>query len=104
MGVRQCVAALPGDGQDTRRSTGDPLPTTPEGRGTLAASRQIIELLPWSAMLPNGEKVAETDSGFLTRVSAAYEPATQNIKVKPAVAPRLAPRGSPAVTQRTSAR
>jgi len=46
---------------------------------------QVVELLPWSAVLPNGEKVAETDGGFLADVTAAYDPNTQTIKVSPAV-------------------
>jgi hypothetical protein len=48
-------------------------------------AQQIVELLPWSAVLPNGEKIAETSAGFLTRVSASYDPSTQNIKVTPVV-------------------
>jgi hypothetical protein len=48
-------------------------------------AQQVVELLPWSAVLPNGEKVADTDSGFLAKVTAAYDPATQTIKVTPDV-------------------
>jgi hypothetical protein len=48
-------------------------------------AQQVVELLPWSAVLPNGEKVADTDNGFLAKVTAAYDPATQTIKVTPDV-------------------
>jgi hypothetical protein len=48
-------------------------------------AQQIVELLPWSAVLPNGTKVAETSAGFLARVSASYDPNTQNIQITPAV-------------------
>jgi len=48
-------------------------------------AQQIVELLPWSAVLPNGQKVADTSGGFLARVSASYDPNTQNIKITPTV-------------------
>ena len=48
-------------------------------------AQQVVELLPWSAVLPNGEKVAETNSGFLAKVSAAYDPNTRTIKILPVV-------------------
>jgi hypothetical protein len=46
---------------------------------------QIVEVLPWSALLPNGEKVSEITGGWLTTVSASYDPDTQNIAVNPTV-------------------
>jgi hypothetical protein len=36
---------------------------------------QVVELLPWGAVLPNGEKVAER-SGLLARVAGSYDPDT----------------------------
>jgi len=48
-------------------------------------AQQIVELLPWSAVLPNGEKVAAPSAGLLTRVTASYDPNTQNLKVTPTV-------------------
>jgi hypothetical protein len=36
---------------------------------------QIVEILPWSSVLPNREKVSEL-SGFLSRVTASYNPDT----------------------------
>jgi Family of unknown function (DUF6519) len=48
-------------------------------------SQQTIELLPWSAVLPNGQKVAETTGGFLAKVAASYDPNTQTITTTPAV-------------------
>jgi hypothetical protein len=59
--------------------------TTPKDEAHWPLAQQIVELLPWSAVLPNGEKVAETSAGFLARVSASYDPNTQNIKVTPTV-------------------
>ena len=41
---------------------------------------QVIEILPWSAVLPNGEKIAEI-TGFLSKVSASYNPDTGEIKM-----------------------
>ena len=55
--------------------------TTPKDEVHWPLAHQIIELLPWSAVLPNGEKVAETNGGFLTTVSASYDPNTQTIKL-----------------------
>jgi hypothetical protein len=34
---------------------------------------QVVEILPWSAVLPNGEKIAE-EVGFLARVAKRYDP------------------------------
>lgn len=48
-------------------------------------SHQIVELLPWSAVLPNGEKVAEVAGGMLAAVTASYDPDTKNIAVTPTV-------------------
>lgn len=48
-------------------------------------AQQTVELLPWSAVLPNSQKVAETSSGFLTKVAASYDPNSQNITVVPTV-------------------
>ncbi len=55
--------------------------TTPKDEVHWPLAQQVVELLPWSAVLPNGEKVAETASGFLTTVSASYEPNAQTIKL-----------------------
>ena len=60
-------------------------PSPPRDEAHWPLAQQIVELLPWSAVLPNGEKIAEAAGGFLTRVSASYDPNTQNIKVNPAV-------------------
>src|SRR5262249_12793168 len=37
---------------------------------------QVVEVLPWSAVLTSQEKVAEV-SGFLSRVDVSYDPDTQ---------------------------
>ena len=59
--------------------------TIPKDEAHWPVAQQIVELLPWSAVLPNGEKVAEPAGGQLGRVTASYDPATQNIKVQPSV-------------------
>lgn len=41
---------------------------------------QVIELLPWSAALPNGETLAEL-SGHLARVTASYNPDEQTLEI-----------------------
>jgi len=61
--------------------------TTPRDEAHWPLAQQIVELLPWSAVLPNGQKVAEPFGGHVARVSASYDPNTQNIKVQPAVNP-----------------
>ena len=48
-------------------------------------AQQAIELLPWSAVLPNGQKIAETSGGFSAKVAASYDPNTQDIKLDSAV-------------------
>lgn len=55
--------------------------TTPKDEVHWPLAQQIVELLPWSAVLPNKEKVAETSGGFLTTVSASYDPNAQTIKL-----------------------
>lgn len=57
----------------------------PKDEANWPLAQQVVELLPWSAVLPNGEKIAETNSGFLAKVSAAYDPNAQTIKVLPVV-------------------
>jgi len=41
---------------------------------------QIVEILPWSAALPNGETLAELN-GQLARVTASYNPDDQTIEI-----------------------
>lgn len=45
-----------------------------------ALSGQTVELLAWSAVLPNKEKLAET-GGFLTSVHASYDPDTKQFTI-----------------------
>ena len=47
--------------------------TEPKDQYHWPTSNQVVEILPWSAVLPNGEKVAE-EMGHLTKVSASYDP------------------------------
>lgn len=44
---------------------------------------QIVEILPWGAVLPNGEKLAEAD-GHIARVSGSYDPDTHQLEITPA--------------------
>jgi hypothetical protein len=44
-------------------------------------SGQVVEILPWSAVLPNGEKIAEI-TGFLSKVDTSYDPDTRKIIIK----------------------
>ncbi len=41
---------------------------------------QVVELLPWAALLPNGEKVAAR-SGLLARVDGSYDPVTRELTI-----------------------
>lgn len=45
---------------------------------------QIVELLPWSAVLPNNEKLAER-SGFLARVDSSYDPDAKQFTITASV-------------------
>ena len=45
---------------------------------------QVVELLPWAAVLPNGEKVAAR-SGLLARVDGSYDPVTRQLTIAAAV-------------------
>jgi hypothetical protein len=47
--------------------------TEPRDAAHWPLAGQVIELLPWSSVLPNGEKIAET-SGFLARVDGSWNP------------------------------
>jgi hypothetical protein len=45
---------------------------------------QVVELLGWSAVLPNGQKIAEA-AGVLARVTASYDPDSRQFAIAPAV-------------------
>ncbi|MFO1302120.1 MAG: DUF6519 domain-containing protein [Burkholderiales bacterium] len=45
-------------------------------------ANQVIELLPWSAALPNKEKLAEL-SGLMGRVTRSYDPVTRTFHIAP---------------------
>jgi hypothetical protein len=47
--------------------------TDPKDPSQWPLAEQIVEVLPWAAVLPNNEKVAEL-RGHLTRVAASYHP------------------------------
>ena len=47
--------------------------TEPKDQYHWPLSKQVVEILPWSAVLSNGEKVAE-QKGHLTKVESSYDP------------------------------
>jgi len=52
--------------------------TEPKDQAHWPVAGQIIELLPWSAVLPNKEKTAEVH-GFLARIDTSYDPDTKEL-------------------------
>ena len=52
--------------------------TVPKDQAHFPLEGQVIELLPWSALLSNGQKNAEL-SGFLAKVDGSYNPDTQDL-------------------------
>lgn len=52
--------------------------TVPKDQAHYPLEGQVVELLPWSALLSNGQKNAEL-SGFLTTVNGSYNPDTQEL-------------------------
>jgi hypothetical protein len=50
--------------------------TEPKDQAHWPLSGQVVELLPWSAVLANNEKLAER-GGMLTRVDASFDPDTK---------------------------
>jgi hypothetical protein len=46
---------------------------------------QVVEILPWSAALPNGERLAEL-SGHLGKVSVSYDPDSQTLEIDTPIA------------------
>lgn len=60
--------------------------TPPRDSAHYPVQGQVIEILPWGAALPNGEKVAdhhiapEIGGGVFARVTKAYDPATRRLE------------------------
>ena len=54
--------------------------TDPKDQAHWPATGQIVELLGWSAVLANNEKLAE-QSGFLARVNAGYDPDSKQFTI-----------------------
>ena len=59
--------------------------TEPKDQYHWPLANQVVEILPWSAVLSNGEKVAE-QMGHLTKVETSYDPDTSLFTLKDAVA------------------
>ncbi|HEX4274620.1 MAG TPA: DUF6519 domain-containing protein [Bryobacteraceae bacterium] len=57
--------------------------TEPKDQAHWPQAGQIVEFLPWSAVLPNNEKTAEV-AGFLTRVASSYDPDQKQFTIDPA--------------------
>jgi hypothetical protein len=54
--------------------------TVPKDQAHYPLEGQVVELLPWSALLQNGQKNAEM-SGFLAKVNGGYNPDTQDLLI-----------------------
>src|ERR1700730_15491625 len=54
--------------------------TLPKDQAHYPLEGQVIELLPWSALLSNGQKNAEL-SGFMAKVNGGYNPDTQDLLI-----------------------
>ena len=55
--------------------------TTPKDQAHFPLEGQVVELLPWSALLSNGQKNAEL-SGHLSKVDGSYNPDTQELFIQ----------------------
>ena len=54
--------------------------TVPKDQAHYPLEGQVVELLPWSALLSNGQKNAE-QSGFLAKVTGSYNPDKQDLTI-----------------------
>lgn len=61
------------------------LVTQPRDQAHWPIAGQIVEVLAWSAVLSNGEKLA-TPTGLLARVAASYDPEAQTLKLDRSIA------------------
>lgn len=62
--------------------------SAPKDQAHWPVARQVVEILPWSAVLPNGEKLAEESyTGRLSRVLSSYDPQTRQFTLSPALPP-----------------
>ncbi len=52
--------------------------TTPRDRASLPLEGQAVEILPWEAVMANGEKVAAM-TGFVSAISTSYDPADDTL-------------------------
>lgn len=55
--------------------------TEPQDQYHWPLTNQIVEILPWSSVLPNGEKIA-TMAGHLSKVNASYNPDTDKFTLQ----------------------
>ena len=60
--------------------------TEPKDQAHWPMAQQVVELLPWSALLPNEEKTADL-SGFMTRVATSFDPDTKEFTISDVVPP-----------------
>jgi hypothetical protein len=54
--------------------------TEPADLASIPRAGQVVELIPWGALLPNQEKVAE-QQGALTKVETTYDPTTKTMVI-----------------------
>lgn len=60
--------------------------TPPKDQYHWPLAGQTVEILPWSAVLPDYEKIAARD-GYISSVSASYDPDKQQFGISPAAVP-----------------
>ena len=58
--------------------------TEPKDQAHWPLTNQVVEILPWGAVLPNNEKIAEV-GGHLTKVEASYNPDTGQLTLVDAI-------------------
>lgn len=60
--------------------------TEPKDQYHWPLAGHTVEILPWSSVLPNGEKIAE-ETGHLTKVEASYDPDSNEFTIMDPVGP-----------------
>jgi hypothetical protein len=58
--------------------------TAPKDEAHWPNSRHVVEILPWDAVLPNGEKIAALQ-GHISRIDTPYAPETGELELETAV-------------------
>jgi len=66
----------------TTGTTNVTLLTEPRDQFHWPVSQQVVEILPWAAVLSNKEKLADEESVFFSTVNGAYDPDQMNFGMK----------------------